>query len=93
MCAANCGRPSILKCIAVASKLLWMFDEEEETKKESGQATRANLQEETAKSAREEVLKRSAGRITPATRVKTKLQSHEVPLSPPRSNFVRVFLA
>jgi len=40
------------------------------TKKESDEATRAGVQEEMAKprmakSAREEVLKRSAGRITP----------------------------
>jgi len=45
------------------------------TKKESGQATRASVQEEMAKprmakSAREEVLKRSAGRITPPKPVK-----------------------
>jgi hypothetical protein len=35
-----------------------------------------------AKSARDEVLKRSAGRITPAKRVKAKLQPHERPLPP-----------
>ncbi len=40
------------------------------TKKESGEATRASVREEMAKprmakSAREDVLKRSAGRITP----------------------------
>jgi hypothetical protein len=57
------------------------------TKKESGEATRAGVQEEMAKprmakSVREEVLKRSAGRITPAKRVKAKLQSHEFPLTP-----------
>jgi len=57
------------------------------TKKESGEATRASVQEEMAKprmakSAREEVLKRSTGRITPAKRVKAKLQSHELPLPP-----------
>ena len=57
------------------------------TKKESGEATRASVQEEMAKprmakSAREEVLKRSAGRITQAKRAKAKLQSHELPLPP-----------
>jgi hypothetical protein len=35
-----------------------------------------------AKSARDEVLKRSAGRITGAKRVKAELQSHELPLPP-----------
>jgi hypothetical protein len=57
------------------------------TKKESGEATRASVQEEMAeprmaKSAREEVLRRSAGRITPAKRVKAKLQSRELPIPP-----------
>jgi hypothetical protein len=57
------------------------------TKKESGEATRASVQKEMAKprmakSARDEVWKRSAGRITPAKRVKAKLQSHELPLPP-----------
>jgi len=51
-------------------------------KNESGVSTRATVQEEMAKphgkSAREEVLKRSAGRITPAKRVKAKPQSHEL---------------
>jgi len=55
------------------------------TKKESGEATRASVREEMAKprmakSAREEVLKRSAGRITPVKRVRAKLQSLELPL-------------
>jgi hypothetical protein len=54
------------------------------TKKESGEATRASVKKEMAKprmakSAREEVLKRSAGRIAQAKRAKAKLQSHEFP--------------
>jgi hypothetical protein len=57
------------------------------TKKESGEATRASVQEEMAKprmakSARDEILKRSARRITPAKRAKAKLQSHELPVPP-----------
>jgi hypothetical protein len=56
-------------------------------KTESGEAKGAGVQEEMAKphmtkSAREEVLNRSAGRITPAKRAKAELQSHELPLPP-----------
>ena len=56
-------------------------------KKEADDATRESIKKEMAKprmakSAREEVLKRSAGRITPAKRVKAKPQSHEFHLSP-----------
>jgi hypothetical protein len=52
----------------------------EKNKKESGEATRASVKKEMAKprmakSVREEVLKRSAGRITQAKRAKAKLQS------------------
>ena len=74
----HCGGREIISACSMRKK---------KSKKESGQATRASVQEEMAKprmakSAREEVLKRSAGRITPAKRVMVKLQSHELPLPP-----------
>jgi hypothetical protein len=53
-------------------------------KKEPGEATRDSVKKEMAKprmakSAREAVFKRSAGRITPAKPAKAKSQSHELP--------------
>ncbi len=56
-------------------------------KKESAEANRDSVKKEMAKprmakSAREAVLKRSAGRYQPAKRAKAKLQSHELPLPP-----------
>jgi hypothetical protein len=51
VCAANCGRASKLNCVAAAPKSSWTFDEKKKktTKKESGEATRANVKKEMAK--------------------------------------------